>query len=490
MALKDDLEFLRKYVQDKAPTIIHNQNLFEMYEGDLLKFILDDLRAQLSDKSFQLAQHRIAPINILRRLIDKLSKIYNKSPKRIIVDGKEQDQELLDFYVEQMQIDEIMNTSNELFNLHKTTTIEPYIEKGFPRLRPIPSDRAIWYSNDRINPTNPTHFIKFLGEMEVNFKVQNVYYVYTDTEFMVVDAEFKPIPQMMAALDNPQGVNPVGEIPAIYINRSVFSICPPVDTDLDKMVKLFPVLMSDLNFAVMMQSFSIIYGIDVDNQNVVMSPNAFWTFESNPTSDKTPQIGQIKPQVDISEVISFISSQLQLWLNSRNVRPGTIGGPNAESSASGISKIIDESDTSEDRERQAKFFKRAEEDMWELIIKKLHPMWRKADLIDTNLDWSPNVKIEVEFPEQLPLIDRTAVLDDAIKEIGAGLTTRLISIQRLNPGMTETEAEELLAKIEEDKQTQVIETDDDADNTDEEIDNEDDQLDGSETAESDDQVSE
>ena len=36
-----------------------------------------------------------------------------------------------------------MNVINELFNTHKTVDIEPYIHRGWPRVRGIPADRAL-----------------------------------------------------------------------------------------------------------------------------------------------------------------------------------------------------------------------------------------------------------------------------------------------------------------------------------------------------------
>ena len=470
MPLFNELQKLSSFYTSKQPTLAHNQRLFQMYEGNLLDFILKDLCDQLSDKSFALAKHRVAPINILIRLIDKLSKIYIRAPKRTIIDGNDNDKALLEWYEENMQIDSTMNQINELFNLHKSTTMEPFLENRLPRLRGVPADRSLWYSNDTLNPVNPTHWIKFLGEMELPGRTTEVKFIYSDKEFLIVDSEFKVIPELMAKFEVNEGLNPFGRIPAIYINRSLYSIVPPIDTDLERMVKIFPIMLSDLNFAVMMQSFSITYGIDVDDENLTMSPNAFWSFKSDKSSKNAPQIGIIKPQVDIGETIQFLEAQLQLWLNSRSVRAGTIGGAGVENRASGISKIIDESDTTEDRQKQVQFFKQAEEDFWELITKTMHPYWRKNKLIDTTLDFSSNMQIKVEFPEQIPLSRRADLLDEVLKELNGGLTLPEIAIQRLNPGMAEDEALELLEKIKESRtiKVEVQETDTEEDDATEE----------------------
>jgi hypothetical protein len=184
-----ELKHLEQYIRDHEPTLNHNADLLRIYEGELLPFIVKDLRHQLSGESFEVARNRIAPINMAIKVIDKLSQIYANPPKRSIVDGtgKDTDVELLQFYESEMQINAQMDIANELFNLHKNTSIEPFVEKGMPRLRSVPSDRSLWYSNDTINPMSPTHWVKCMGERYIEGHKQDVYYIYTDEEFYIVD---------------------------------------------------------------------------------------------------------------------------------------------------------------------------------------------------------------------------------------------------------------------------------------------------------------
>lgn len=190
-----------------------------------------------------------------------------------------------------------------------------------------------------------------------------------------------------------------------------------------------------------------------------MSPNAFWNFKSDPTKDKTPSVGVIKPTVDIQQVVQFIQAQLTFWLNSKNIRPGTIGGLASENFASGISKIIDEMDTAEDRQKQVHYFVKAEKEMWSLITKKLHPYWQNQGLIENKMSFSPTVEIDVEFQEQLPLMRRSELLKDIIQELDKGLTTKKRAIKVLNPEMSDKEIDQLVAEIEFDR-TSNVETED------------------------------
>lgn len=448
MALIDRVKDILDYVKDHSATIKHNRDLFDIYEGDLLKFIEQDLSRQLSPESYSQVRFRVAPINILTRVIDKLAKIYAKKPVRTVINGTEKDEELLDYYLEEMDFDQQMNVADELFNLHKNTTLEPFVDQGFPRLRVVPADRNIFMSIDPINPLRPTHWIKFVGKRkDIEGKEHDIFYIYTDDFFLPIDADGEIMRDILAQSENPLGINPYSKIPSVYINKSLHSLIPPIDTDTFKMTKILPIILSDLNAAAMFQSFSILYGVDVNSENLIMAPNAFWSFKSDPTTDRKPEIGVIKPDVDIDKVLNLIQSQLVLWLHSKNIRPGTVGTLNAENAASGISKIIDESDTVDARNSHVRFFEVAEKNFWDLVINNMHPVWRSTGQIETNLDWTPGVTIQTTFSEQLPFVRRRDLLDQVVIELAQGLTTKRRALKILNPEMMDDEIDQLLEEI-------------------------------------------
>lgn len=478
---RDIIDFAVEGFKKAAPTLQHNQILFDIYEGNLLPYVEEDFKNSFSQESYSAIKPRITPINILKRVVDKLSTIYSKPPKRYIKNGTPQDTELLNWYETNMQINAVMNIANELFNLHKTTTLEPFVDQMLPRLRAVPSDRSIMLSQDKVDPTRPTVWVKYMGRMKWKGQEVGLLYIYTDDDFIPVTTGGEVVEGVLIETENLDATNAAGKIPAVYVNRSYHSIIPPVDTDVLRMTKIIPVLFSDLSFSIMMQSFSIMYGIDVDPQNARMSPNAFWTFKSDPASNNKPEIGVLKPSVDITEVNQHILSLFSTWLHSKGIRPGTIGQMSGVGDVSGISKMIDEMDTSEDRQKQVQHFMKAEKELWELITKNLHPYWQSQRLIDTNLTFSPQAEVVVEFQEQMPLMRRSEVLKDMILELDKRLTTKKRAIKTLNPEMKDDEIDALLLEIEEDSST-VVEvpempaTKDTEDQTQDDI--EDDQEDG------------
>lgn len=454
MSLRDDIPELLDYIKSNAATINHNAILFDIYEGYLVEYVLKDLKKQLSPQSFDQIQHRVAPINVLKRVVDKLSKIYADPPARSLLVENEIDQDLFHDYSKELDINTYMQIGNEFFNLFKSCAIEPFVNNRKPALRIIPSDRFLVWSNDSIDPVSPTHFIKFMGKKTVinaagNKESRTVYYIYTKDEFLPITEKGEILFSILNEINNPNGINPVGKFPVTYINRSRHNLIPQIDTDILRMTKLFPVLLTDLNFAVMYQAFSIIYGIDVDNKNISMSPNAFWSFKSDPTTQTKPEVGVIKPQVDITQVMGFILGQLAFWLQSKNIRPGSVGTTTPETFASGVSKVVDEMDTYEERQKQVPYFRSGESALWDLIMHGYHPFWVKEGMIDETREFQSDQSVDLDFPPQRPLVKRIDTLTDIEKEITLRLTTRKESIQRLNPNMTEQEVDDFILQIDE-----------------------------------------
>jgi hypothetical protein len=187
-----------------------------------------------------------------------------------------------------------------------------------------------------------------------------------------------------------------------------------------------------------------------------MAPNAFWTFKSNQGLESRPQIGSIKPEMDVDGSLNLIASQLAFWLNSRGIRPGAIGDINGTNFSSGISKMIDEADTAEDRKEQVPYFKYAEQELWDLVLHKMHPVWSQSGMIENRTFFRPTTTVEVTFPEQLSMQKRSELVKEVIEEMKAGLTDRKRAIKRINPDMSEEEIDQLLLDVS--NTNEVIET--------------------------------
>ena len=440
-------EQVQAIVEKNDKYLAMNAELIDIFEGELCSYIEKDLRKQLAGQTLEHALARLCPINVLPKFVDKLTNIYQTSVTREIVDGNDNDAKMLDWFVDKTDTNTQMNSGNELFNLSKATLIQPYVHNGQPGLRVILNDRFIAYSNDPICPEKPTHIIikaGFHNEVEI-------YHVYSDDQFMISNSRGEIERELMALADNAEGINDVGRIPFTYVNESKYRVQPKIDSDTLRIVKLLPVMLTDLNVAAMFQSFSILYGIDMTDENLVMAPNAFWRFTTEPGSEKKPEIGQIKPTVDYDQVLNLIQSELSMWLGTKGIRAGSIGSLEATNVASGISKVIDEMDTYEAREKQVSYFEQAEWDLWDLIMHYMVPYWQARKEIDMIGKFSDTAMVRAKFAVQLPTQTRGQVVKDQNEEYKAGFTSRRRAMIKLNPELTEAEVDILIAEIDEER---------------------------------------
>lgn len=448
MPLPEAKEIIEQ-IQKNKHRIEENLDLFEIFEGQLLNHVDEALRCQLSPQSYEQARHRIAPINVLRRIIDKLSKIYQQSPTRTVMDGSERDAELLAWYEEKLGVNEVFNQSNEFANLQKNNIIEIFLDGNMPKIRSIPAQHFWPYSVNKVDPTEPTHFAIFDTDkcFDKNGQMQDLLRIYSDEMFVIVDSEGDIVRSEMQAMGNPEGINPVGKLPFTYVNTSANLLVPLPDTDTKAMSVLIPILLTDLNHAVQFQSFSMIYGVDIDVKDIKRAPNAFLDLKSDPASDKTPQIGSIKPQVDIDQVLGLVASEFSLWLNTRGIKPGSIGQLNRDNFASGVSKMIDEMDVSEHRQKQVTLYENVEADFWDRLLHHYHPFWVANGMVENRQLFSPDARVQTNFQQQVPMLRRGDIIKELEAEIMAGFTTKKRAIKVLNPHLTEDEIEELIRDI-------------------------------------------
>ena len=453
------------HLEDVAKSIIHeiqkpnsvniinnNKALFDIFEGELLPIILEKLRCQLSPQSYKYAKERVAPINVLKRIIDKLSKIYQQNPTREVIDGTDEDKELVSWYEEVLGIDELLNQSNEFMNLQKNNLIELFVDDGTPKIRTYSAHQFWVYSTNKIDPTEPTHILTYDSDHTANMGKSDKLRLYSDDEFSVIDSHGKILVEDMLNLGNPEGLNPYGILPFVYVNQSRNLLIPKPDTDTIEMTTLIPILLTDLNHAVQFQSFSMMYGIDVDVGEIARTPNAFLDLKSDPQSDKNPQIGSIKPDVDIDQVLGLIASEFSLWLNTRGIKPGSIGTLNRDNFASGISKMVDEMDISENRQKQVTIYRNVEKKLWNLLLFHMHPFWVANGMVENRHLFSPSAKVVTNFKPQVPMMNRGTLVKDLADEIASGFTTKKRAIRALNPHMSEEDADELIAEIEQESQ--------------------------------------
>lgn len=449
---KDVAKYIVKSIQDENDRLKINEKLFNIYEGQIGPILIEKMKNDISESSFIQAKERICPINILEKVIDKLSKIYQQEPKREVMEGRESDKKIVENLEEILNIDHKLNINNEFSNLFRYSLLQlgVNLETRKPFVRTIPNHKFVVINTSQVDPTNPDIVCLLMNSVETAGIKTEIYHIYTDYQFAVYDGSGTIRYDIMAELGQ-DGTIPTNKKPFIYLNMSDNLIMPNIQTDTLDMSLLIPLLLSDGNYIAKFCAFSILYGIDIDDKNMKRAPNTFWSFKSDAESDKAPSIGSVKPEGDIQVLISSAMSQLGIWLDTKGLKAGSIDQLTSNNAVSGIAKMIDEADVTDSRQHQASIYRMFEVEFWDLLLNYWYPFWVEQGLVDNLGMFSPNAYVATNFKPQIPLYNRGQQVKDLKEEVTAGFTTRKRAIIALNPKMSDYEIDKLLEEIEEDK---------------------------------------
>jgi hypothetical protein len=150
-------------VKNQAADLALHAKTLDILEGNLEPYVLDSLQRQLSPRVFMYAKDRLVPINILPRYVDKLSNIYQTGVTREVIDGEQADSDLVSWYEGELHINMKMHLANKLYNACGSALVYPYTTDEGPDVRVIPNDRFVVYSDNKIEPNQPTMVILLAG---------------------------------------------------------------------------------------------------------------------------------------------------------------------------------------------------------------------------------------------------------------------------------------------------------------------------------------
>jgi hypothetical protein len=443
--MTDFKELIAKRVLCHSGFLNHNHKALEIYEGELHKYVQEVMQKTLSKSYFDTIKERLIPINVLQKVIDKCAKVYAYP----VVRTSEKYQDFIDRMVEMLDLDGKMLNAEEYSFLHKGYAIEPYLSDDLkPKLRVLPYDRFLPFSENKKDRTEMTGMIKLMGSVSINGKDCELYHEWDKFSFKAYTSEGIYNPDMIDASGNPIVNNPMGFVPFVYGNRSKSRLVPIADSDMLKLTQVIPIILSDMGGAIMYQCFTIIFGIDVKTANLTMSPNAFWDLKSDPKSEKTPSVGTINPSADVNKVLNFVNNIFSLWLESKGIKVGNVGSINGSNFGSGISKIIDNMDTTEIRKKSMKYLVREEKELW-ILLAKMHNYWLQSvpeytgELIDLE-----SFDVSIKYTEPTPETQRSEIVDTVLKEYQSGFMTAGDVIDKLYPDLTPDEYKARVAHLE------------------------------------------
>lgn len=447
---ESDRKMLAAFIEGEKHRLTFNEQIFTILEGNIKSLLEEKMKSDLGPESFQEAWTRETPVNVLRKIVDKQTRIYSREVVREVVgpNASEEDKALVNWYVEQLSLDTKMGANNENYNAFLYSLLQVGINNRKPYVRTIPNHHFLVFNHpDNPDPTAPDAIIICLGKYKDKAGLdRGMYAVYTDMQFIIMDSQAEILYEEMVRRDQ-DGFNPYGALPFTYVNASQNLIMPLTQQDNKDMTLLIPLLLTDLNYAVKFQCFSVFVAIDVEDSKIKISPNAILKLKSDPKGDK-PSFEAIKPTVDITESLNLAASEMGLWLTTKGLRPSTVGTVGADTFASGVSKIIDESDAYESEKKQIRAYEKAEAEFWELLLRRIHPIWVAGNLVDNLHTLTEGSRVVTRFAKPVPMQTRGEMVAELNAEVIAGFLSRERAIRRLNPDMDDEEIQTLMTEIE------------------------------------------
>jgi len=428
-----DIDLVLKKIKDNQENFVVNKMLFDILEGQLFDKVDNALRnSYISTRAYKVASRQIAPINIIAQITNKLSKIYSTGVARVA--SNQTDQEIMDYYVSEMNLDANMSEANRFYNTMKSSAVEPYLNNRNPKVRVIAPHQFIPISFNVTTPNEMDGFVKIINE--------DLMFIYTNEKFIAINGNGEKINEY-----SQDEINPYGVVPQTYINKSKHLLIPYADKDLLQMGLIVNIKLANLMYAVQYQTNSIIYGIDLNIEKLELNPDNFWDLHTS-GDGKKPEIGMIKPEVDIDQVLTLIENVIEKFLNSRNLR----GNGVAEVSTSGIALQIKNIDTTEDRKEQITYFTNVEKELWQKI-KVMHNYWADAGLIDEPRKFSNEFDPMISFAPPHPIETRSEVVLRTKDLLQLGLITKQMALTEIFPNKGQNEIEEMLKQLE---QSEII----------------------------------
>jgi hypothetical protein len=415
--VKESLDFIKAHEEYLRVA----EDLFNIYNRRISPYIKKRIDIDFQGTSTRTeAKTRISAINVLPKIVNKLSNVYKTQVIRTPDNGV--GEENITRIMTAWKMDQALANANKMLNLFRCVALEPIMQTN--SIRVLPAHRFLVMGDGTIDNVM-TQFIKIIGTKSLG-SVSSVteYEAYTTEEFVRFDSNGTVTQQIP---------NEFGVIPVIYATRDCVTLMPDVDDDTINMVTLLPLLLTDLNFAMKYQCFSIIYTMNLEAKNLTVAPNAMWNFKSDGADGDKGELGMLNPTVRAADMLDTIKAQYSIWLEERGIKISALEKASMDN-LSGIAKAIDQADVTEDLKYQRGIFKDIERELFSTIGKLATP----------NID----LLVSTSFHEET-LVEETATekVDRIIKKLDAQLMSWERALKEANSHMTDADIETMKAEI-------------------------------------------
>lgn len=472
---------------------------YQCTQGMLREYVREQLR-----KLFPLNgdKMRVSDISISKKVVDKVADAYCEAPIRTIPEGSDVQKKELQQIYKKGKFNGSFQDYDEIFNLHRHGLFwcdYDYVKKSFRpmALRPYEYDLVrdsntgevlcviLNYPDLEItqrqleadaNPGSISDGVnQLITESQYDSGTQSkVYALWTPTNHVVVVVAKKEITLADGKTDinyavtyvpingNPASVNPLGRLPFVYKQKGS-SVDYPTFNQLTEQTINFNILNSDLLTAATVQGFgqavlsypdnAEIKQLEIGYMSAVKLPQS-----TEPNAPKT-EFKFENPSPDLAGQQKTYLSYLKQVLSEHGITSSqSIDGEN-EQFTSGLDRMIANADVNKIIYKNQETYKEIENEVFD-IIKTYYKIL--GNNIFNNVE-----ELMIYFPKATVQITESDVIKNVVSLLDAGLITKAKALMKLNPNLTEQQAQDELNSINEEKSALVesMNTQDPNDNT-------------------------
>jgi hypothetical protein len=455
----------------------------DIYADGGKKFLIEHIKREFGSDAIK--EMRLAPINILKKIINKKSSVYSRSPVRVVENKSPSDQALVDYYVYELGMNELMQKANRYYNLFSNTVlyavpsgdeikacvVPPYLYSVMPNkfdptelegyvFNKFTEEDRLFNQDDLLSATGFTGFNRERGSASGTDMIASEervtdegrqYIFWTDQQHFTTDDSGNRI-IFYPELGEDQFINPIMKCPVVSINKD--RDAQPWATQGEDMVDLTLAIQSgwtDLLTIAKHQGFSILTVVSPDepkSMNIGVN-RAVWLKQS--PGQESPSISYVTGNSPLNEYKELLMELLGLLLTTNDMAPGSVSGiNNTKNFSSGFQALIEMADTLEALESDKPVLKNAEHEFWEVIAAWHNYMFDIGVLNEEAKSYgkfSEDFDVAIYYADMKPIESEQDRIT-AIKDLSAlGLITRADALRKLNPDLTDDQIEQKLKDI-------------------------------------------
>lgn len=463
---------------------------YECLKDKTSNYVLELLLKQFELPTVVEMQYAISNISILRKVIEKLAKVYSNGVKRTM--ESEQDTQAVEKLAEALKLNEKMSKANRYYRTFKNTLVQVKPVKDGDKFC-LKVDVLPPFKYDAVeNPDNPELPLAIItsdyapkrpalyaigdaatagrfsgnvreitapmpaqgGSALAGEKDAREFVWWTKNFHFTTDAKG-------VVISGPDVVNPITDLPFVNIaGDQDGEFFAEGGSDLvDAGIKI-NTMVTNVRHVGVSQGYGQLFMTGKNlPKSVKVGPNHCVQLEHE-NDDPVPVVGYLNSNPPLDSLRALVEMDVALMLTTNNLSTSgfSMDLKSGKDFASGIALMIDKSESVEDVKEQSLIFVEREPKVWGLVG-KWADVYGSRDLLTEEfaaLEYPAELeKVQLSFPSPKPLTSEKEELEVIEKRRELGLNTEIELLMRDNPSMTEDEARAKLKLIEDEKKARM-----------------------------------